>query len=350
MSTDFPTQILRPELDLAPAFTVSEVPHRAKLDQNESPFDVPDDIKREILAELSEARWSRYPQPARYTELKREFCAAIDLPIERVVITAGCDQMILLAYWAAGGSGRRARFFEPTYPMFGHYALITSTEVDRVVLGPEFDVAGHGLGDPVDLLLLVSPNNPTGNGPDRDLIRTALARDCLVFVDEAYADFDPAGSVIDLIDEHPNLVVGRSLSKSLLAGVRLGYGIGHPDLIRVLERLLFAPYHLSSMQLVVARRFGLIRPHLARRIAAIRQERELLRVAIADLGLQAWPSRGNFVMFEVDDAAATYRGLLERGVRIRDVSGLPGMGQHLRVTIGDHADNELFLEALAASI
>ena len=129
MSIEFPTEILRPELDLAQAFTVSEVPHKAKLDQNESPFDVPQEVKDEILAELAESRWSRYPQPAQYAEIKQEFAAAIGLPADRIVITAGCDQLILLAYWAAGGPGRTARFFEPTYPMFGHYALITATSV-----------------------------------------------------------------------------------------------------------------------------------------------------------------------------------------------------------------------------
>ncbi|MBW2277210.1 MAG: histidinol-phosphate aminotransferase family protein [Deltaproteobacteria bacterium] len=350
MSIEFPTKILRPELDLSPAFTVSEVPHRAKLDQNESPFDVPQEVKGEILAELAASRWNRYPQPAQYAAIKLEFATALGLPADRVVITAGCDQMILLAYWAAGGPGRTARFFEPTYPMFGHFALITSTSADRAVLGPELDVASHGLGDPVDLLLLVTPNNPTGDGPNRELVLEALERDCLVFVDEAYADFDPEGSMIDLVADHPNLLVGRSLSKSALAGARLGYGVGHPDLIRVLERLLFAPYHLSSLQLAVARHFGSIRPHLADRVAAIRRERDRVHAEIAELSLRAWPSRGNFLMFEVVDAKATYQGLLDRGVRIRDVSGLPGLTQHLRVTIGTPQENELFLEALAAAV
>jgi histidinol-phosphate aminotransferase len=350
MSTPFPAQILRPELSVTPAFAISEVPHRAKLDQNESPYDVPDEIKQRILADLAESRWSRYPQPAQYAEIKAEFAEAIGHPAERLVITAGCDQMILLAYWAAGGPGRRARFFEPTYPMFGHYASITATAADAVVLGPDLDVAGSGLGDPVELLMLVTPNNPTGNGPDRSTVLEALERDCLVFVDEAYADFDTQASLVDLVADHPNLLVGRSLSKCLLAGVRLGFGVGHPDLIRVLERLLFAPYHLSSLQLLVARSFDQIRPLLAEHVAAIRRERELVRASLVDLGLEVWPSRGNFLLFAVDDADRTYRGLLERGVRIRNVSGLPGLGRHLRVTIGTRRDNGLFLEALESSI
>jgi histidinol-phosphate aminotransferase len=347
MSTPFPSTILRPEIATPRAFTVSDLPCRAKLDQNESPFDLPDEIKREISRELASLRWSRYPQPVDYAAIKAEFARAIGQPAQRVVITAGCDQLILLAYWAAGGPGRRARYFEPTYPMFGHYAVITGTPHDAVVLGPDFDVEAHGLGEPVDVLLLVSPNNPTGNGPGPSLIESALADHGLVFVDEAYADFDPGGSVVHLVDDNPNLLIGRSLSKALLAGIRLGYGIGHPELIRALERLLFAPYHLSALQLLVARRFGSILPILGERVDAIIAEREQVRTGIADLGLTAWPSRGNFVMFQVADATATFDGLVQRGVRVRNVSGLPGLGQQLRVTVGTSDQNRLFLEALA---
>ena len=97
------------------------------------------------------------------------------------------------------------------------------------MLGPDFELDAERLGDDVDILMLVTPNNPTGNGPGRDVILEALSRKCLVFVDEAYGDY--AGeTVADLVQNHPNLLIGRSLSKSLLAGVRLGFGVGHPDL------------------------------------------------------------------------------------------------------------------------
>jgi histidinol-phosphate aminotransferase len=340
---------LRPDLPHKPSFTVSEIPHRAKLDQNESPFDLPAEVKQGILDRLARLGWNRYPQPRRYAEIKQRFAACIGQPPERVVLTAGCDQMILLAYWAAGGAGRRARFFEPTYPMFGYYAQITQTPVDRVVLGADFAV--EALGDPVDLLLLVSPNNPTGRGPDRSKILEAVTRQptCLVFVDEAYADY--AGeSIVDLVPAHPNLLVGRSLSKSMLAGVRLGYGVGHPEVVSLLEHLLFVPYHLSALQLAVAAALPEIQPHLAARVQAVVSERERLAQEIASLGPRVWPSRANFLLFAPTDAGRTYDGLLRHGVRIRNVSTMPGLGAHLRVTVGTAEENDLFLEALARSL
>ena len=349
MVRSFPRHILNPGAPTEPCFTVSEVPHEAKLDQNECPLDLPEETKQIIMESLARRPWNRYPQPAEYLEVKKRFAAAVGLEPESLVLTVGCDQMILLPYLAAGGAGRTARIFEPAYPVFASYAHTTKTALDQVVLGPDFQMGADTLGDAVDVLMLVTPNNPTGNGPDRALILQALERDCLVFVDEAYADY--AGeSVVDLVQTHPNLLIGRSLSKSLLAGVRLGFGVGHPDLINVLERLLFAPYHLNHLQLIVAEHYHLIKPHLESMVQGVTEERIRIQKSLRRLGLRTWRSKANFILFEVENAAATYRGLLEHGVRIRDVSSMPGMGEQLRVTIGNKKENNLFLSALGTSV
>ncbi len=339
------SSLLRPGIPRGSSFSVSQEPYRAKLDQNESPFEIPAEARDAILQDLADARLNRYPQPADYLRTKERFGAALGLAPDQLCLTVGCDQVILVAFWAAGGPGRTARVFEPTYPMFGHYARITGTTLDSVTLGPSYDIAAHGLGDAVDLMTLVSPNNPTGLGPDRDLIQRALNLGGLTLVDEAYADY--AGeTVLDLLPHNPNLLVGRSLSKALLAGVRLGYAVGHPELIQALEALLFAPYHLSALQLLTARHFALIQPHLSTHVASVVAERQRVEAGIRALGLTPHPSRANFILFAVPDAAATYQGLVARGVRLRDVSSMPGLAGHLRVTVGNEAENDLFLDAL----
>ena len=349
MESKLPQGLLCPEILQQASFSVSEVPHRAKLDQNESPFDVPPEVKERILSWLANTAWNRYPQPNHYAEVKERFAGCLGLEPARIVLTAGCDQVILLAYWVAGGLGRRARVFEPTYPMYHHYARITRTTLDRVVLGPDFEVRGRQLGDPVELMLLVSPNNPTGSGISSALIERCLDRHGLVLVDEAYADF--AGrTVLPLAEEHPNLVVGRSLSKAQLAGIRLGYAVGHPEVIKVMERVLFTPYHLSALQLAVAYHYDLIQPTLARRVAAVVSERTRVLEALRDLGLVTWESQANFVLFAVTDAGAVNRRLLDQGVRLRDVSSMPGLGNHLRVTVGTAEENDLFFSALARAL
>jgi len=135
-----------------------------------------------------------------------------------------------------------------------------------------------------------------------------------------------------------------------MAGVRLGYGIGHPGLINVLERLIFAPYHLNALQLAAAESYRSLKPAVAAMAAGIVTERERVSGRMGELKARVYPSRANFVLFEVGDAKATNLGLLDRGIRIRDVSGMPGMGQHLRVTVGTPRQNDLFLAALAESI
>ncbi len=349
MVSKLPQGLLCPEVLQQASFSVSEIPHHAKLDQNESPFDIPGEVKERILSRLANTSWNRYPQPKQYAAVKERFAECVGQEPSRIVLTAGCDQVILLAYWVAGGQGRRARVFEPTYPMYHHYARITRTALDRVVLGSDFEIQARHLGDAVELMFLVSPNNPTGCGASAALVKQFLAHHGMVLVDEAYADY--AGrTVLPLLEDHPNLVVGRSLSKVQLAGIRLGYALGHPEVVEVMERVLFTPYHLSALQLAVAYHYDLIQPHLARRVAAVVTERTRVLERIRDLGLIAWGSQTNFLLFAVEQAGEINRRLLDQGVRLRDVSSLPGLGHHLRVTVGTAEENDLFLDALERAI
>jgi histidinol-phosphate aminotransferase len=205
------------------------------------------------------------------------------------------------------------------------------------------------------MVVLVAPNNPTGGSPSQRAVDAALDDEArLVFIDEAYADF--AGETrIGEVEHHPNLVVGRSLSKALLADVRLGCVVAHPDIVGALEQIFTAPYHLNAMQLVVAERYADIAPHVEASVAAVVAERERVTVALTAMdGIDPHPSRANFVLFRVDGerqrSHAVYDALAKAGVRIRDVGGLPGLASYLRVTIGTAADNDAFLVELASAL
>ncbi len=346
MKNEFPIELLRPEARLNEPFRISETPYEAKLDQNESPEDAVSHYKQKILEEVSSTPWNRYPQPSQYMQIKSQFANALGQPPERIAITAGGDQAIMLAFLAGGGHGRRARIFEPTYPMIAAFARATQTQVDRVVLGPDFDLPAELVEDPVDLLILVSPNNPTGNSLDRNLIIKALNPHQLVFLDEAYTDYS-GHDMIDLIDEHPNLMIGRSLSKSLLAGVRLGYVVGHAYLIQILEQLIFAPYHLNMLQLSAAKHFSLLLESKSSALQHIITQRNYVYQQLCRQNVKVWNSNANFILFEPPDAKHTYQQLIDRGIRVRDVSALPGLSNHLRVTIGTRDENRLFLEVMS---
>ena len=340
-----PLSYLRPGLPTTPTLTVSDLPCVAKLDQNESPLDVPAELKADLARELETLEWSRYPQPSEYSSTKRAFAAALDVDPDRVVLTAGCDQAIQGAHFVAGGPGRRALVFEPTYPMLAHAGLMAGTSVEAVDLGPGYDLRPEHVETDTHLLLVASPNNPTGLCVRRDVVETALERPCFVFVDEAYHDLSGV-TVAPLLEDHPNLMIGRSCSKSLLAGMRLGYTISHPEVALRLDQMLTAPYHLSHAQLLLARRFGELRPHVAASAAQVIAERERLASGLSLLGLEPAPSQANFILVRVEGAVAVYQGLAQRGIRVRYAPKLAGLESFIRITVGTPDQNDLLLRAM----
>jgi histidinol-phosphate aminotransferase len=339
---------LRPDLPAGYPFQVSQLPHRVKLDQNEAAVDLPDELKRELAAELAARAWNRYVQPADYARAKQALAGAFDVDPASLAVTVGADQAIEAAFLCAGGPGRRARWFEPTYPYIATAARRSFTDGEPVILGRDIDrllSAEHVLAE-VDLLALVSPNNPTGGLVAEAVLDAALSDPSrLVLIDEAYFEVSGWTSLARL--SAPNLMIARSLSKSMLASVHVGCAIAHPDVIAAIERIYTAPYHLDGWQLLCAERYQQIRPHVAAAASAARTERDRVTAALRGRGLAALDGHANFVAFEVGATSGeVWRGLAAAGVRIRDLGGLPGLAGFLRVTIGTAADNDLFLAEL----
>lgn len=338
--------LLREDVTFSPPFTVSELPHKAKLDQNEAPFDLPDEIKAILLEKLKENQWNRYPQPSMYVDAKVAFAKAIGFPPENLILTIGCDQLIQGIYLIAGGHERNALIFEPTYPMFSHAARFNQTNITRIQLAAEETPTKDHINETEHhIIFIVAPNNPTGTFPEEGVIETALSRNSLVCVDEAYVDFSKR-TWSHLLKEHPNLFIARSTSKSCMAGIRLGYGIGHPDIINAMEATFTAPYHLSCLQLVIAKHFDLIQPHLKEFADTIIAERERIANQFREMGISFIPSQGNFILFKVNNPSDIFRQLSESGVRIRSLHTIPGLSDYVRVTIGKKEENDLFLEKL----
>lgn len=340
--------LLREDVSFSPPFTVSELPHIAKLDQNEAPFDLPDKIKTILLEKLMEYQWNRYPQPSMYVKVKEVFAKAIGFPEENLILTMGCDQLIQGTYLIAGGHDRNALVFEPTYPMFSHAAKFNQTNVTRIQLSAdEIVTKDHIKRSGYHIIFIVAPNNPTGTIPEEGVIEAALSKNSLVFVDEAYVDFSKR-TWTHLLKDHPNLFIARSASKSCLAGTRLGYGIGHPDVINAMETTFTVPYHLSYLQLVIAKHFDLIQPHLKSLADIIISERERIANQFKQMGISFIPSQGNFILFKINNPSVVFQQLSESGVRIRSLHTIPGLSDYVRVTIGKKEENDLFLEKLKA--
>jgi histidinol-phosphate aminotransferase len=252
---------------------------------------------------------------------------------------------------AFGGPGRTALSFAPTYSMYPEYARDTHTAWVAARRAEDFTIdVAYALDQLTqhqpDVVLLASPNNPTGTALPLDVIETiCAAAPGMVIVDEAYAEFRRAGtpSALALLPSNPRLVVTRTMSKAFaLAGGRLGYLAAESAVVDAM-RIVCLPYHLSAVSQAVARVALANADELLARVAELRAERDATVDWLRSLGLRAADSDANFVLFgELDDRHAVWQHLLDRGVLIRET----GPEGWLRVSIGTPEEMAAFRAAL----
>jgi len=177
------------------------------------------------------------------------------LVADNIWVANGSNEVLLHLFQAFGGPGRTVLTFPPTYSMYPEYARDTHTEIITVPRNPDFHIDSAGALDAIaqqqpDLVLIASPNNPSGTAVSEEFLAAVLAEaPGLVVVDEAYGEFARKGALraVELLSDHPNLVVVRTMSKAFaLAGARLGYAAADPRIIAALQ-VVRLPYHLSAV-------------------------------------------------------------------------------------------------------
>jgi histidinol-phosphate aminotransferase len=330
-----------------------------RLNTNENPFppsaELADALGRAVAAQASEL--NRYPdreawrlREALADYLHRE--SAVDVDPAMVWAANGSNEVMAHVFAAFGGPGRLAMTFTPTYSMYEQYARDSFTHFRTVGRRPDFGlhasmVAAAIIGGSPDILLLTSPNNPTGTALSLDVVATACATSAgVVIVDEAYAEFRRPGTptALSLLEAHPNLIVTRTMSKAFaLAGARVGYAIAQPETIDAL-RVVRLPYHLSSVTQAVARTALEHSDELLGQVDRIRAERDALVAWLRANGVRAVDSDANFILMgEFTDRHRAWQELLDRGVLVREV----GPEGWLRVTVGTPDDNTALRTALA---
>jgi histidinol-phosphate aminotransferase len=337
-----------PQLDVA-----------VRLNTNESSYDVPEPVALEIVQAVAhEVRHlNRYPD-REFTALRADLAQYLGhgLTPEQVWAGNGSNEVLQHLLQAFGGPGRRALGFTPGYSM--HPIITRGTGAQwldgrRGAPSGTFDLDADDVARQVreadpDVVFLCSPNNPTGTALPLAVVQAAYEASprAMVVVDEAYAEFARPGtpSALTLLPGRPRLVVTRTMSKAFaLAGARLGYLAADPAVSECL-RLVRLPYHLSSLTQAAARAALRHAPELLSSVEAIKAQRDRIVAELAGLGLDPVPSDANFVLFGgLDDAVATWEGLLGLGVLVRDV----GIDHHLRVTAGTPDETSAFLRALA---
>jgi histidinol-phosphate aminotransferase len=338
-----------PQLDVAVALNTNENPHPPSAE-----------LVAELAAAVGESArlMNRYPDrdaEALRADLATYLTRSTGHPVSTDMVWAanGSNEVLQQLLQAFGGAGRTALGFDPTYSMHQLIAQGTGTGWLPVPRLPGFRLEPEQAALVVrehapDVVFLCSPNNPTGTALDLDVIEAVYAAATgLVVVDEAYAEFSSRSSAVGLLPGRPRLVVTRTMSKAFaFAAARLGYLAADPSVVQVLQ-LVRLPYHLSVLTQAAARAALARADELLASVAAVVGQRDRLLREIPALGLEVVESDANFVLFgEFGDQQATWQGLLDRGVLVRDV-GLPGW---LRVTAGTEAETTTFLDALAEGL
>lgn len=322
-----------------------------RLNTNESPWPPPDGFSELFAIELARVDLNRYPDREAH-RLREALAARHGVETGQVFASNGSNEAIQLLLAARGGPGRTAAVFTPTYTLHPHLSRLTGTEVlsqpraDDFLLPPDV-VKETVVAHTPDVVFLCIPNNPTGTLDDAMVIDAALSGSSLVVVDEAYGEFGgvPSASTRVAADD---VAVVRTFSKAwAMAGLRLGYAVADAELVRAMaDRAL--PYHLDVAKQIAGRVALQFEADMEQRVSQIAAERDRVLSELRGLGVTAWDSAANFILFRpLPPASAFWAGLVDRSVLVRDLSTQPGLGGCLRVTIGTTPENDRFLGALA---
>ena len=353
----------RPAVDLMPAYRPGKgaaqaeaehgITNAIKLASNENPLPPIRSIIEAVAAAATGA--NRYADH-RATAVRERLSGWLDVDVESVAVGAGSVgllQQIFLTYVDPGD--------EVVYPWrsFEVYPVYTQLMAGTAVTTPlnaahafDLDAIAAAVTPRTKLLVLATPNNPTGTAlstTDLADLLDGVPPATIVVIDEAYREFlDPSlgDPVRDLVPRYPNVLVTRTFSKAHgLAGIRVGYAIGHPEVITAIDKTLF-PFAVNALAQAAAIAAIDATAEIAQRVGDILSERARV---IAELGAAGWQlpdAQANFVYLPIGDRTdEVYLGLERRGVVTR-----PFSKEGIRVTISTPDDNDRFLRTLAEVI
>lgn len=337
-------QLARPEIINLVPYSSARREHAASgiyLNANENPY-----------PKASQEYIHRYPQPQ--PEKLRDVLANLyQMNASQILMTRGSDEGIdlwLRAFCAAGKDS--IMVCPPTYDMYGLSAKIQHANIISVpLLAETFHLDLKNILESWDpsckLIFLCSPNNPTGNVyPVKDILYLCeqLKNKAIIIVDEAYIEFANQESMSSFINQYPNLVVLRTLSKAYgMAGARCGVVLAHSQLIALLEKVI-SPYPLASPVVDV-----ILHELQANHLIVVREQIKQLKQAREDMVSflhnldyveKVWPSEANFILFKVNNAKALVAFCAQQNVIIRDRSHMFGLENCVRISIGLPSENK----------
>ncbi len=313
----------------------------------------PHPAARAVLRHPDDDALTRYPS-VYADELRNAVADRYGVPEACVSTGCGSDDLLDSAFRAVSAGGGRVAYPDPTFSMIPTFARMNGLEAVAVPWSEVRDAPGQILEGEPDLVYVCTPNNPTGTAVSEawveELLEAGGPDGPVVVLDEAYADF--AGtSCLERAPATDRLLVLRTLSKAYgLAGLRIGFGVGAPEVVRELEKSR-GPYKVGRLDEAAAVAAledpaGWVEDIVEKTVA----NRSRLSSALERRGFAPLPSRANFLLLPVPGlgAATVTAGLRVEGVAVRPFPGLPGTGDAVRVTIGPRTMMDRFLAALDA--
>jgi histidinol-phosphate aminotransferase len=345
--------LIKPAVRDQPPYSLKPHSARRKLNQNESPYDVPGALKREIADRLASVPWNRYPEfvPGPLLEM---LAARHDWTTDGILVGNGSNELIQASLAVTLESGDRVVAPSPTFSL---YRLLTNVFGGRyvpVALGPDLryqidSIIEVAARERARVVVLNSPNNPTGSALPADAVERVLAAtDALVVCDEAYQEFG-GPSAVGLLATSARVVVLRTFSKAFgLAGLRLGYALAHPAVAREIAKAKL-PYNVNALSLTAATTL-LAHPETEAHAAEIVATRDRTFARLRGIpALTVYPSTANFILVRclTLPAREVFRRLLDdHGILVRDVSAAPELAECLRISVGTPEDMEAVVRAM----
>lgn len=321
-----------------------------KLNQNESPYDVPSELKAEIQEKLQIASWNRYAE-LRPRALMNAISEYTKYPADGIIPGNGSNEMIQTLMNAFCYRGDKILVVTPGFSVYPRFAKIMGLDVIAVPLLEDFSFDVPQIveqSEDAKLLFLANPNAPTGTILTMDQIEE-IAQNItgVLIVDEAYYEFY-GHSAQSLLDKYDNIVVIRTFSKAFaLAGLRLGYMLAKPDAAVHIEKAKL-PFSVGVFQQIAGEILMKNYTYIRKIAGQIVEERErILKEMRAFPNLNIVPSCTNFILFEIENKTANevYHSFYDKGVLIRAFTG-GRLNSYVRMTVGSPHENDIFLRRL----
>ncbi|MEO0293277.1 MAG: histidinol-phosphate transaminase [candidate division WOR-3 bacterium] len=341
---------VRKEIQELKEYKVPQEKYEVKLNQNESPYDVPLNLKKEILKRMLKINWNRYP-PRTANPLVEAIAKYNNFPKNGIVAGNASNEIIQAVFQTFCEKKDKVTFVSPSFPIYTYLAKIMNLTIIEVPLLEDFSFDIRSIikkGKNSKMVVLAVPNNPTGTTiflPEIEEIAKNI--NGVLVLDEAYFEFSKE-TAVPLLNKYENLVIIRTLSKAFgLAGLRIGYLLSNETLASQIQKAKL-PFSLGIFSQVAGEVLLKNKEYKEEVVKKIIKERENIFSKLQDLpGIEPIPSYTNFILFKTKflSGKELFEELYKKGVLLRYFDN-PRLKNTLRVTIGKTKENKIFIERL----